>query len=155
MKRWRRARQHDMAQVIDWIDSPRQLEYWAGPGLSWPLEQRRLWREIDGAWLRSRALSGDGHLLAFGQISLRAHRRCHLARILVAPGHRGQGLGEELCRHLIHEARDRLQAQRITLNVFHDNHAARRLYHRLGFIESGTLDERGIQPMILLTDEMP
>nr|WP_240493073.1 GNAT family N-acetyltransferase [Kushneria phosphatilytica] len=63
--------------------------------------------------------------------------------------------GKELCRRLIHEAQARMGAQRITLNVYHDNHAARRLYHRLGFTESGTINERGVQPMILFPDEMP
>ncbi|WP_168201489.1 GNAT family N-acetyltransferase [Kushneria phosphatilytica] len=145
----------DIEKVIDWIDSPRALEYWAGPGLSWPLERRQLWREIDGASLSSWCLVESGHLLAFGQFSPKSHRRCHLARILVAPNQRGRGVGEELCRRLIHEAQARMGAQRITLNVYHDNHAARRLYHRLGFTESGTINERGVQPMILFPDEMP
>lgn len=59
----------------------------------------------------------------------------------VAPTHRGSGLGTELVRAGVRALRDR-GAGDIHLTVREDNHVARRLYTRLGFVE-----ERVITPI--------
>ncbi|WP_456268359.1 GNAT family N-acetyltransferase [Kushneria sp. AK178] len=66
----------------------------------------------------------------------------------MAPHCRGQGLGERLCRHLIEQA-TRMGATQVTLNVAITNEHAVRLYRRLGFVNAGPVNDRGIQAMTL------
>ncbi|WP_110707535.1 GNAT family N-acetyltransferase [Salinicola sp. CR57] len=146
--RWRPALPTDLVRIAEWIGSAQALEHWAGPGLSWPTDGPRLWREIDGGGLLSFCLVSGSEPLAFGQLVVKGERHYHLARIIVSPSRRRQGLGEALCRRLLDEARQR-RAERVTLNVFSDNGAAVDLYRRLGFTECGSADSRGIRPMQL------
>ncbi|MEC8916994.1 MAG: GNAT family N-acetyltransferase [Pseudomonadota bacterium] len=145
---WRPALPTDLTPIAEWVESSKALERWAGPGLSWPTDGPTLWREIDGGGLPSFCLVAEREPVAFGQLVIKGERRYHLARIIVSPAHRRRGLGESLCRRLLAEARQR-HAEHVTLNVFTDNQPAIDLYHRLGFVEQGAVDTRGIQPMQL------
>jgi GNAT superfamily N-acetyltransferase len=58
-----------------------------------------------------------------------------LEDLVVAPTHRGHGLGEQLLSHALAEAKQR-GVVRVSLLTDKDNHAARRLYARAGFEES-------------------
>lgn len=60
----------------------------------------------------------------------------HINHVAVDPAQRGQGIGRALMTHLLAEARQR-GARRATLEVRASNHAARRLYESLGFVQSG------------------
>lgn len=62
----------------------------------------------------------------------------HLIDIAVVPERRGQGIGRAILRALIAEAA--ALGAPVTLQVAHDNLAAQRLYHRLGF-EATAADE--------------
>ncbi|MES2994034.1 MAG: GNAT family N-acetyltransferase [Pseudomonadota bacterium] len=54
--------------------------------------------------------------------------------VFTAPAARGQGLAGLLCRHLLAAARAQ-GARHAYLQVEGDNHAARAVYHRLGFVD--------------------
>ncbi|WP_110654139.1 GNAT family N-acetyltransferase [Salinicola halimionae] len=146
--RWRPALSSDITVIVHWIETPKALERWAGPGLTWPTDGPTLWQEIAASDNASFSLVVNDTPIAFGQLVDKGERRAHLARIIVSPVHRRQGLGERLCRHLLAEARHR-KADTVTLNVFVNNHAALDLYRRLGFVNHGVIDTRGIQPMQL------
>lgn len=145
---WRPASPNDLALIADWIETAWALERWAGAGLSWPTDAPTLWQQLDANNHPSFCLDLCGQPIAFGQLFRKGERHLHLARIIVSPNHRRHGLGEKLCLQLIAEARRR-RAERVTLNVFADNTAAIHLYRRLGFIDHGAVDTRGIQPMQL------
>ncbi|WP_157956842.1 GNAT family N-acetyltransferase [Salinicola aestuarinus] len=145
---WRAALPPDLATVSGWVESATALERWAGPGVDWPLEADRLWQAIGAGTLLSYCLKREGAPLAFGQLSPRAPHHYHLARLIVAPTERGQGLGRRLCEGLINEGRQR-GAMRFTLNVFTDNAPAVALYRQLGFRRAGECDARGVVPMRL------
>jgi ribosomal protein S18 acetylase RimI-like enzyme len=78
---------------------------------------------------------GAGTPVGFGQYWPRPDGAVHLLRIIVSPGHRGAGLGRELCRRLIAMALEAPGATSVTLNVYPDNPAAVCLYQSLGFRE--------------------
>lgn len=61
----------------------------------------------------------------------------HINNLALRPPLRGQGIGTALLHHVLVEAR-RLGAKRATLEVRASNHAARRLYERLGFYVAAT-----------------
>jgi len=56
----------------------------------------------------------------------------------VAAEHRGRGLGERLMRACIESAR-RQGLEKLELEVFASNAAARGLYRKMGFVEEGCL----------------
>jgi GNAT superfamily N-acetyltransferase len=64
-----------------------------------------------------------------------------LEDLVVAPAHRGAGLGARMLRHAVDEARA-TGCKRVTLLTDRDNAGARRFYARLGFVESAMLPLR-------------
>jgi ribosomal protein S18 acetylase RimI-like enzyme len=66
---------------------------------------------------------------------------CWLEDFVVAPDHRGRGIGTELLAAALAEARRRGFA-RVTLLTDADNESAQRLYRRHGFVRSGMVPLR-------------
>lgn len=64
-------------------------------------------------------------------------RAIELRQLYIAPELKGRGVGVALMEWLLAEARAR-DFEEIYLSVFIDNHRARRLYERYGFVEVGT-----------------
>lgn len=56
----------------------------------------------------------------------------HVEDVLIDPAYRGRGLGSRLIRHIINVAREE-KLSRLELNALNDNHAARKMYEKLGF----------------------
>ena len=75
----------------------------------------------------------DGALLACGQFALEADL-VGLFDVFTAEAARGQGLARRLCVRLLARAHDE-GARSAYLQVEGDNHAARRVYQRLGFAD--------------------
>lgn len=61
----------------------------------------------------------------------------HLSMFCVAPSRQGAGLGDELLRSVVAEARDRFGARRLTLQVISTRVELRRWYERHGFASTG------------------
>ncbi|MFB8397623.1 GNAT family N-acetyltransferase [Streptomyces yangpuensis] len=72
-----------------------------------------------------------------GHISLADGR---LGRVLIAPGARGRGLGEQLVTLAVSIAFDELVLPEIRLGVWSHNTAALRVYEKLGFRTTATLE---------------
>lgn len=64
-----------------------------------------------------------------------------LEDLVVAPAHRGAGLGGQMIAHALTEARA-AGCRRVTLLTDRDNAGARRFYTRRGFVESSMLPLR-------------
>jgi ribosomal protein S18 acetylase RimI-like enzyme len=78
------------------------------------------------------ALDDELGLAGFGQALPMSPRRTHLARVIVRPDVRGQGIGRALVETLLSRAAE-TGAAVATLNVYRDNAAAAALYTSLGF----------------------
>lgn len=65
------------------------------------------------------------------------HHSVELVRIAVAAP--GQGLGRQLLQEVIGRVFDSHRAHRLWLDVFDDNHRARRAYRTAGFTEEGVI----------------
>ena len=81
------------------------------------------------AWVIKR----EGQVVACGQFALEADL-VGIYDVFTAPDLRGQGLARLLCGHLLAQAAS-LGARHAYLQVEGDNHAARAVYHRLGFAD--------------------
>ena len=69
---------------------------------------------------------------AFGQIGER-YGRSHLARLIANPSRRGQGVGAQLMRELMDEARQLHGNDEVGLFVYRHNTPALRCYQAAGF----------------------
>ena len=79
--------------------------------------------------------------LLFSISTAEGGRVAWLEDMVVHPDYRGQGLGEQLLRHALAEARS-LGCTRVTLLTDGDNFAAMRFYQRAGFTRSGMVPMR-------------
>ncbi len=131
----------DDAQLISWFADAAQLRRFAGPSLHWPLssEQLQTVRTTPRLSAFSAVSSADGarvcghiEVVMMGRAS-----RARLARVVLAPDCRGQGLGRSLVELGMEEARLR-GVREVELFVFVDNRPARRVYESLGFRQRGS-----------------
>ncbi len=83
-------------------------------------------------------LATDSNGRVVGQIGLKDMRGLVEIGMLVAPEHRGAGIGSTLLQAALDWAGMR-HAYKMTLQVWPHNEAARRLYEKFGFVEEGYL----------------
>lgn len=89
-------------------------------------------------------LRRDAQVLACGQYALEGDL-VGLYDVFTAPEARGSGLATQLCSHLLEDARAR-GARHAYLQVESDNHAARAVYRRLGFVDGYAYHYRTADP---------
>ena len=90
-------------------------------------------------------LRRDGEVVACGQ-TVREGDIVGLYDVYTAPSARGQGLAGALCTEMMRRARAE-GARRAYLQVEGENHAARSLYHRLGFADAYAYHYRARDPL--------
>ncbi|MFC9587927.1 GNAT family N-acetyltransferase [Streptomyces yangpuensis] len=158
----------DAPVLRSWIPDPTALMTWAGPNFTWPLDDaqlaayaaepgRRAWTAVSpnattdatrtGATLGTPVGTTDGTAdgpslgpslgTPLGHVSLADGR---LGRVLIAPGARGRGLGELLVSLAVSVGFDELALPEIRLGVWTHNTAALRIYEKLGFRTTATLE---------------
>lgn len=69
--------------------------------------------------------------------SLKTKHKALLVQVYTRPEYRGKNISYELMKYMIEKLFEDETMQQITLGVVSDNHAAIKVYERLGFIEYG------------------
>jgi RimJ/RimL family protein N-acetyltransferase len=135
----------DFPLILKSISSSDDLLQWAGPDLSWPLDEAQL-REYRAHAASnpetSRPLSAAVEDSVVGHVHLvldPRHDVGYVGRVLVSPTDRGRGVGKALMREVVRLAFDDLRLHRLSLNVFDFNIPAIRCYEHAGFIKEGHL----------------
>ncbi|HEY0733814.1 MAG TPA: GNAT family N-acetyltransferase [Herpetosiphonaceae bacterium] len=129
----RRYSAQDAATILTWPQSIAEARWWAGPQTRWPLPLEVFQRWHADSDVQPYVLSSQNILLGYGELWVdAAEQEVELARLIVAPQHRGQGIGLALVRLLLDTAR-RTEYPRAFLRVFPDNHGAIACYLRAGF----------------------
>ncbi|WP_226643575.1 GNAT family N-acetyltransferase [Microbulbifer variabilis] len=122
--------------LMSWLPDKEQCQQWGGPNFRFPFELEAFLEDCRWPELPSYALQDSSDdLLAFGQYYQNLDR-CHLSRLIVAPNHRGAGLGRALITQLAQIGAGALDTTECSLFVLRTNLAARRLYQKLGFVEA-------------------
>ena len=125
----------DYAALATWVPDAESCARWAGPKLQFPFSPQQLPGLLAEPGAHSFVLNrGPAEALGFCQFWVREAGVAHLARIILAPAARGQGLAATLCRLLMAEAVQAIDAQAFTLRVYRDNHPALAVYEGLGFV---------------------
>jgi ribosomal protein S18 acetylase RimI-like enzyme len=101
----------------------------------WQLDRPAFEETFRRAALATVLVSGMGEPIGY-QLSIPTAQGIHLARLAVLPRYQGLGYGRTLTVHLINYFQRR-KAPLITLNTQSDNARSFRLYHAVGFHESG------------------
>jgi ribosomal-protein-alanine N-acetyltransferase len=138
----------DYAALGKWVTDADTCLRWAGPRLKFPFKPSRLPQLLAEPGAHSFVLShGSGPALGFCQFWVRDPGTAHLARIILAPEARGQGLGAAMCELLMAEAARSAAAAAFTLRVYRDNDPALAIYERLGFVVVPALSDERIFAM--------
>lgn len=144
----RAAEKSDLSKVLSWITSERELRLWAGPKVRYPVGPESAWSDMEASESNACTfVDAEDVIVGFGQILPRDDNALHLARLIIDPELRGQGIGRELCIALMKTGASKHHAKYFTLNVYETNEAATRLYQSLGFDIKGS-DTSGVVAMI-------
>jgi len=129
------ARADHLDELKSWFPDRAAAQRWGGPGLRWPLEDAAFLQDIRWGQMPSWVgLDEAGAMLGFGQY-YESFGRCRLARLAVAPGLRGRGVGRRFIGALLERGQAELGVDGSCLFVIEDNAAALRCYRSLGFVE--------------------
>lgn len=127
------AQASDLRQLMSWFDDAPAVTVWAGPKFRYPftLESFR----DDCHWGRMASFRLDtpgGEFAAFGQL-YRRYNRINLARLVVHPEMRGQGVGKRLVSLLLEVGPQLVESDEFSLFVYRDNLPALECYKAMGF----------------------
>jgi ribosomal protein S18 acetylase RimI-like enzyme len=118
---------------MTWFPTEHSCRVWGGPEFRFPFTPETFLADSKLTSLPSYVLIREkAELCGFGQFYLRVGR-CHLSRLVVAPAHRGRGLGTQLIEMLLREGKKTLGVTQSSLFVHVTNTSAIALYERLGF----------------------
>jgi len=126
----------DIADLMTWFHDERSTREWGGWAFRYPFDERTFREDVQLNELDSFvARSESAALIAFGQVRHKFGRG-HVARLAVAPAHRGRGLGRDLVDSLCQKAIELFDCSENSLFVSKANVAALRCYTGLGFREA-------------------
>ncbi|NIS90706.1 MAG: GNAT family N-acetyltransferase [Woeseiaceae bacterium] len=129
----REAGSSDIEALMQWFPTHDDINVWGGPSFRYPFTCETFFEDVYWEKMASFCLSSPcGDLVAFGQLYDRDNR-IHLARLVVAPGMRGQGLGRRLIEMLMEQGKKLYPRDEYSLFVFRDNIPAYECYRALGF----------------------
>jgi GNAT superfamily N-acetyltransferase len=123
----------EMLQLQSWFHCAEQQQSWGGDNFDYPCSELRFLELLcrPGAQSFSLLCAADERLQGFGQICDRFGCH-HLARLVIQPQLRGQGLAKVLIFELIIQALQQ-QHRTISLYVHRHNNIAVQCYQNLGF----------------------
>lgn len=119
-----------------WARTPAEVAMFAGPSLSFPLDAAQFARVTLQQDRRPWVLLLAGVPVAMGSVQFSGDS-ARLGWVLTDPVRRGHGYGRRIVTELLTLAAADERVRRVTLGVYRDNTAARRLYADLGFVDTG------------------
>ncbi len=123
----------DIAILMSWFPDQVTSYFWGGPGLRYPFTHESFLEDLHWEKMPSYSLRDDaGNFSGFGQYYEKAGR-CHLARLVIAPGLRGKGQGHWFIARLMEVGMQDLGVHACSLFVLKNNGKALHCYTGLGF----------------------
>lgn len=120
-------------EIMGWFPDKQSVLLWGSPYTRYPLTEETFFEDIYWSRINSVvALTDEGEVLGFGQFYLKLGR-CHLARLVINPKYRGQGLGPKFISELMRHGSEQLDTSDFSLYVMTVNKPALAVYKKLGF----------------------
>lgn len=124
----------NIIELMSWFNSQHDITQWAGPYFRYPFTEKTFIEDLNLDVSDSFVLVGQQNvLLAFGQYYQRKNK-CHLARLVVNPIYRGEGIAATLIKELCKHGHLNLNVTDCSLFVYENNLAAVLAYKKLGFV---------------------
>jgi|GEM_PF-2592470 len=134
----------NIAHLMRWVQTERELLQWAGPTFPWPLSETFLLTHFSTNQqqrLTYQAMTTDTNcFLGMFEINLQDNETGKLSRIITAPNLRGNGIGQIMLAKGISHIFRAYPLEKIELVVFSFNQAAIKCYQNLGFIHDRAID---------------
>ncbi len=129
----RRARASDIDELMRWFDDESATRNWAGPTIRYPFTRHSFVEDIQWGRIDSFSLCAPwAELVGFGQLYPR-EKLIHLARLVIHPRYRAQGIGKRLVAELLTVGVEQIAGTGFSLFVFRHNAAALACYRAMGF----------------------
>lgn len=128
----RRADTKQLWHLQSQFHSAAEVRQWGGEGFSYPLQRQLFLQQLQLPDTEAFVLMHANSLLAFGQICNRFDK-IHLARLLVLPLFRRQGLARPLVAGLLQQGLKQWPTRSASLYVYKNNDVAFNSYRRMGF----------------------
>jgi ribosomal protein S18 acetylase RimI-like enzyme len=118
---------------MSWFPTEQSVNVWGGLMFRYPFTPETFYEDVYWQKMDTYCLvDAAGEMLAFGQIYER-HGRINLARLVVSPQRRGQGIGRQLILLLMEKGQEDFPLTEFSLYVYKDNYAAKKCYAGVGF----------------------
>ena len=129
----RDAEEGDLGQLMDWFTDAQSVNVWGGPRFRYPFTAATFRKDCHWGRMATFALETPaGRFAAFGQVYKR-YERINLARLIVHPELRGEGVGQRLVDGLMEVGPQVVDRPEFSLFVYRHNTAALECYLRAGF----------------------
>lgn len=129
-----RTTDDDIDELVTWFDGEASVRNWGGPNIRYPFNRESFVEDCHWHDMATFSLRGpDAVFSAFGQVYER-HNRINLARLIVYPTLRGQGVGKRLMKMLMSVGKGLFPLNEYSLFVYRDNTPAIECYRSLGFV---------------------
>lgn len=124
----------DIEELMSWFKTADDINIWGGPSFRFPFDRDSFFHDVYWGRMASFSLRDPEHeLAAFGQIYER-FKCINLARLVVNPAARGQGVGKRLVQALMMEGPAHFDKNMFSLFVYRDNTPAYKCYRSMGFV---------------------
>ena len=129
----KQATDQHFIELMSWFFNQEELSTWSGFNFRFPFDLDSFKQDLKLTSSKSFAfVSNEDELLGFGQYYLRLGR-CHLARLVVNPQRRGQGIATHLIQALSLVGKTDLNVDSCSLFVFENNQSGMKAYAKIGF----------------------
>ena len=129
----RNATETDLERLMGWFSDAQSVKIWGGPKFRYPYTPESFREDCHWGRMATFVLeSPRKRFAAFGQIYER-YGRINLARLVVRPELRGQGIGRRLVEMLVEVGPSVVDRTEFSLFVYRDNTPALECYQRAGF----------------------
>lgn len=128
------ATDQDLEELMSWFGEAGEVNVWGGPGVRFPFTEATFREDCHWGRMPSFRLNSPAdEFAAFGQMYQR-YGRINLARLVVNPGMRGQGIGKRLVGLLLDTGPTLFAADEFSLFTYRHNAAALGCYLSMGFV---------------------
>jgi ribosomal protein S18 acetylase RimI-like enzyme len=123
----------DIDLLMKWFPDADTTRIWGGPDFRHPFNRHSFAEDIHWGRMATFSLrSPAGEFAAFGQLYERL-KRINLARLVVNPSMRAQGIGKRLIEALMTLGPQMFSCTEFSLFVYRDNVVAAKIYESMGF----------------------